>query len=73
MANSVVIGMEGDSALYMVDLDARTVAPIEGTDQGTLAQTGVPQSEGVPVVRGVSVAVRVAQAPAVSAGHFDGH
>ncbi|MBB5045021.1 hypothetical protein [Shinella fusca] len=69
MANSVVIGMEGDSALYMVDLDARTVAPIEGT----LAQTGVPQSEGAPVVRGVSVAVRVAQAPAVSAGHFDGH
>lgn len=73
MANTVVIGVEGDAALYLVDLDARTVEPIEALGQDALLKAHPVGSQGAPVVNGVNFAVKVTQAPALSAGHFDGH
>lgn len=73
MANTVVIGVEGDAALYMIDLDARTVEPIEALGQDALLKANGMRSEGAPVVSGVNFAVKIAQAPVLSAGHFDGH
>ncbi|HEV7249791.1 MAG TPA: hypothetical protein VGN93_22680 [Shinella sp.] len=73
MANTVVIGVEGDPALYMIDLDAKTVEPIEALGQDALLTANAMRSAGEPVINGINFAVKVAQAPALSAGHFDGH
>lgn len=73
MANTVVIGVEGDAALYMIDLEARNVEPIEALGQDAFLKANAARSNGAPVVNGVNFAVKVAQAPALSAGHFDGH
>lgn len=71
MANFVVIGVPGDPQLYLADLGAGTVSPLNapaGSDLGIADQL---RSAGATVVRGVNLAVAVGTANNAGSGKFD--
>lgn len=72
MANIVVIGVEGQSDVYVVDLDAKTVETLAAPAASALGKADELRNAGASVIRGVNLAVKVSSAPAASGGHFDG-
>lgn len=73
MTNTIVLGVKGDSALYMIDLDAKTVEPIDAAMHAGVLQAAHDRAAGAPIVNGINIAVKIDPAPLASAGHFDGH
>lgn len=65
MTQVVLLGLPGDKAVWMVDLDQKTVSqiPQEAADQIGTA--------GRPIIKGVDYAVAVQQNEQVAAGKFD--
>lgn len=73
MANVVVvIGIPGETGLWLADLTAGTVAPLPGPLSGDLAKVEALRSSGGAIVKGVDFAVAVSSAARVFAGHYDG-
>jgi hypothetical protein len=71
MANTVILGLPGEPGLYVVDLDARTVEPLDVPTSGALASADSIRKAGGTVVKGVGLAVAVASAEAAFSGVFD--
>lgn len=72
MANVVVIGVEGQSGVWVVDLDAKTVEEVQVPAGSALGKADELRSAGAAIISGVNLAVKASSAPAASAGHFDG-
>ena len=70
MARVIVIGVPGDSKLYVADLDAGTVQPLEAVS-GALASASSLRANGATVTKGVDFAVAVKSGDAAAAGLFD--
>ncbi|MEI2298153.1 hypothetical protein [Ensifer sp. MJa1] len=74
MAKVVVIGVAGDTRLWMADLDAGTVTEIPAPTQGPLATANDLRNNnsGAVVHKGVNLAVLAASSGSVSGGFMDG-
>lgn len=72
MANVVVIGISGESGLWLADLAAGTVTQLPQPLSGQLASAEALRRSGAAVVKGVDFAVAVSSAGPVFSGHFDG-
>lgn len=72
MAKVAILGFAGEEGLYVVDLEAGTVAPITTPIKGALQAVVDVQKAGGSVIRGVNVAVSVTSAEDISNGRFDG-
>ncbi|MBW9064729.1 hypothetical protein JNB71_15545 [Rhizobium herbae] len=70
MSKVVVIGFPGDPTLYVADIDAGTVTPLN-TVTGALASANQLRASGGVVVKDVDFAVAISSASSVSAGLFD--
>lgn len=68
----VVIGLPGETGLYLVDLDAGTVVAFEVPANGTLASANEIRKAGGSVVKDVDFAVAIGAAEAAFSGVFDG-
>jgi hypothetical protein len=71
MAKIVVIGIPGDTQLYLADIDAGTVTPLSppaGSDLGVADQL---RNGGAVIVSGVNLAVAVGSAGDAGSGKFD--
>ncbi|WP_112812319.1 hypothetical protein [Ensifer sp.] len=72
MAKVAILGFVGEAGLYVVDIDAGTVAPLTAPVKGGLQAVVDVQNAGGSVIRGVNVAVSVDSAEDISNGRFDG-
>jgi hypothetical protein len=72
MANVVVIGVPGDSQLYLADLKAGTVTPLSPQAGSTLGVADQLRNAGATIVKGVNLAVAVGGAEKAASGVFDG-
>jgi hypothetical protein len=72
MASVVVISIEGEDGLWVADLDARTVVPLDPPKSGGLKTVTDLRASGTVVTKGVNVAVVVKSAEAAAGGHYDG-
>lgn len=72
MAKVAILGFAGEEGLYIVDLEAGTVAPMTVPVKGALQTVVDLQRAGGTVIKGVSVAVSVTSAEDISNGRFDG-
>ncbi|MBB4065028.1 hypothetical protein [Gellertiella hungarica] len=65
MAKVILIGLPGDTAVWMVDLDQKSVIQLPEDLARQVAQ------EGRPIIRGVDYAVAVDQQSPIASGKFD--
>lgn len=72
MAKVVVIGIEGEKGLWIVDLEARSVEPLDLPKSGGLRAVADLRAKGVNVIKGADLALVVKSAEAVSSGHYEG-
>ncbi|OOG71001.1 hypothetical protein BLJAPNOD_04881 [Ensifer sp. M14] len=72
MTKVVVIGIEGEKGLWVVDLDARSVEPLETPKSGGLKTVADLRATGASVIKGADVALVVKSAAAASSGHYEG-
>ncbi|OBZ94950.1 hypothetical protein ADU59_14225 [Pararhizobium polonicum] len=72
MAKVVVIGIPGESGLWLADLTAGTVTQLPKPLSGELATAESLRHSGGAVVKGVDFAVAVSSADQVFSGHFEG-
>ncbi|AUX77060.1 MULTISPECIES: hypothetical protein [Sinorhizobium] len=71
MAKVVVIGIPGESGLWVADLGNRTVTPLNSVT-GDLAVVNGFRKPGAVIAKNVDLAVAVSSVDDVFAGHFDG-
>ena len=72
MAKVVVLGVSGDNGLWLVDIDARTVTPLQVPASGDLATAVQQRDAGGTFIKNVDFAVAVSSAQVVFSGHVDG-
>ncbi|CAN7506554.1 hypothetical protein [Rhizobium leguminosarum] len=70
MAKAVIIGIPGEAGLWLADLGAGTVKPLNPT--GDLATANDLRKTGGTFVKGVDLAVAVSSAQVALSGHVDG-
>lgn len=70
MAKAVIIGIPGETGLWLADLDAGTVKPLDPT--GELATSNGLRKAGGTFVKNVDFAVGVSSAQAAVSGHVVG-
>ncbi|AVA23413.1 MULTISPECIES: hypothetical protein [unclassified Rhizobium] len=71
MTNFVVIGVPGNSQLYLADLGAGTISPLAapaGSDLGTADQL---RNAGATIIKGVNLAVAVGSSADAANGRLD--
>ncbi|PWW03562.1 hypothetical protein DFR52_101243 [Hoeflea marina] len=71
MAKNVVFGLPGEAGLWIADLDAGTVAPLEVEAGSALATADELRRGGATVVKGVNLALSVDIAGAAFSGFMD--
>jgi hypothetical protein len=72
MAKVVVIGLPGETGLWIADLDAGTVAPLQPAAGSPLESAGKLRAGGTTVINGVDFAVAVRSAAEAFSGHLVG-
>ncbi len=72
MSHVIMIGVPGDSTVYVADLEAGTVRPVDAAST-TAASANRLRDEGPAYVKGVDFAVAVRAAEPAAAGLFDAH
>ena len=72
MAKIVVIGLPGETGLWIADLDAGTVAAMDPPANDALGAANLLRSGGASVVNGVDLAIAVQSADDAFAGKFEG-
>lgn len=72
MSKIIVFGLPGEAGLYLADIEAGTVVPLEAPTNGALASANDIRKAGGTVVKGVDIAVAVGSADAAFSGVFDG-
>jgi hypothetical protein len=70
MATAVVFGIAGEAGLWVADLDAGTVKPLDAAT-GDLAKAADIRKAGGTFVKKVDFAVAVSSAKAVFSGHVE--
>ncbi|MEZ2222174.1 hypothetical protein [Rhizobium sp. RCC_161_2] len=71
MANFVVFGIPGDSQLYLADIGAGTISPLNvpaGSDLGAADQL---RNAGATIIKGVNLAITVGSAASAGSGRMD--
>lgn len=68
MSRIVVIGIPGEDGLWMADLDAGTVTPVDAALCEELALT---TNEDAPVIRGVKMAVAISDGSDMAGGFLE--
>lgn len=71
MANVVVLGVADKQGLWVVDIDAGTVTPLPEPTSGNLKNVVDLRAAGASVIKGVDVAISIASASDVAAGHME--
>lgn len=71
MANFVVFGIPGDSQLYLADIRAGTISPLNvpaGSDLGVADQL---RNAGATIIKGVNLAITVGSTASAGSGRLD--
>jgi hypothetical protein len=71
MTRVVVLGLEGESGLWVVDLDAGSVAAVEAPSSGALKDADDLRRAGATVTKGVNLAALATSIDAASGGYMD--
>ncbi|WP_105428153.1 MULTISPECIES: hypothetical protein [Neorhizobium] len=72
MARVVIIGLPGDDQLYLADIDAGTVLPMQPPVSGPLAAANALRNAGGTIIKDVNLAVAVSSSGQAFSGVFDG-
>jgi hypothetical protein len=72
MAKVVVIGIPGETELWLADLGAGTVSRLPAAKSGALAEAQKLRHAGATITKGVDLAVVVSSKDAVASGQFVG-
>ncbi|KSV75524.1 hypothetical protein N185_16930 [Sinorhizobium sp. GW3] len=72
MAKVVILGIEGEEGLWVVDLDAKSVAALDPPTTGGLKTIADVRATGVTTIKGADVAIVVKSSDGISSGHYDG-
>jgi hypothetical protein len=72
MAKVVVIGIPGETDLWLADLGAGTVTKLPAAKSGALAEAHKLRAAGAIVHKGVDLAIVVSSKEAVASGQFVG-
>ena len=70
MSKAVLIGFPGDAKLYLADIEAGTVVPVDEAHGGITGMGELAAADSA-VVKGVNLAVAVNSADSVFAGVFE--
>ena len=71
MVKVVVIGVPGQAGLWAVDLENRTVTPLEGPLSGPLGEADRSRSDESPVVHNVNLAIGVPSMESIAGGLYE--
>jgi hypothetical protein len=72
MAKVVVIGIPGETDLWLADLGAGTVTKLPAAKSGALAEAQKLRVAGATITKGVDLAIVVTSKETVAAGQFVG-
>lgn len=72
MTKVVVIGIPGETGLWLADLGAGTVTKLHPAKSGTLAEAEKLRHGGAIITKGVDLAVAVSSKDAVASGQLFG-
>ncbi|MCF3640591.1 hypothetical protein LXM94_11510 [Rhizobium sp. TRM95111] len=72
MARIVVLGLPGETGLWIADLDTGTVAAMAPPETGALGAANVLRESGAAIVKGVDFAVAVASLEDAFSGKLEG-
>ncbi|EJJ30044.1 hypothetical protein LVY75_00770 (plasmid) [Sinorhizobium sp. B11] len=72
MAKVVVLGVTGEKGLWLVDIAAGTVTPVQVPASGDLAAAVKQRDAGGVFIKNVDFAIAVSSADTVFSGHVDG-
>lgn len=72
MANAAIIGVSGETGLWLADFTAGTIVALGEPLSGELATTASLRGQGVTVIKGIDFAVAVASAAEVASSHHEG-
>ncbi len=72
MSAVVIISIAGEDGLWVADLGAGTVQPLDAPKAGTLKAVTDLRTGGTVITKGVNLAVVVKSAEQVFSGHYDG-
>lgn len=68
MAGVVILGLTGEEGLWVVDLEAGAVLPLEVVPEGDMARATSYRSVGATLIKGVDFAVHVTTAAQAAEG-----
>jgi hypothetical protein len=71
MAKVVVIGLPGETGLWVADLDAGTITPLQPTVGSPLESASKLRASGAAIIKGVDFSVTVNSAAEAFSGHLD--
>ena len=71
MAKVVVIGLPGETGLWVADIDAGTVTPLQPTAGSPLDSANKLRASGVAINKGVDFSVAGSSAAEAFSGHLD--
>lgn len=68
MAGVVILGLTGEEGLWVVDLEAGAVLPLESAPEGDMAKAASFRGVGASFIKGVNFAVHVTTAAQAAEG-----
>ncbi len=72
MSKVVVISITGEDGLWVADLDAGTVIPLDPPASSKLKEVADLRKSGTSIVKGVNFAVVVKSEKEAASGHYEG-
>ncbi|MBB3289709.1 MULTISPECIES: hypothetical protein [unclassified Rhizobium] len=72
MARIVIIGLPDEKGLWVADIDAGTITPLQTPVSGALKEADDLRAGGAVIVKNVSLAVGVSSTKAVAGGFLEG-
>ncbi|MFS8114416.1 hypothetical protein QD460_22045 [Rhizobium jaguaris] len=71
MGNFIVFGIPGDTQLYLADLGAGTISPLNVPTGSGLGMADQLRNSGATITKGVNLAVMVGSTASAGAGRMD--
>ncbi|WP_137128993.1 hypothetical protein [Rhizobium sp. FY34] len=71
MSKVVVIGVKGETGLWLADLEQGTVVPLKEELSGALASAAELRKDGATVVKGIDFALAASSATVIFSGVYE--
>ena len=73
MAKTVILGITGETGLWVADLQSGTITPVNGQLSGELSNAASLRGAGVSLTKGVDLAIAISTSELPATGIHEGN